>query len=85
MINITEPEVATKPTVENELDNDKTNVTKDVESNNDKATVAEANESDNDTKMITTKSGSTQQFYCESFARVLVGEIIITFLANHFF
>ena len=84
-IHTTEPEIETKPTGETDSDNEDTNVTKDIEPNNDKTTVSKVDGSDNDDKMITTKSGTTQQFYSECFPRILIGEIIITFLVNHLF
>ena len=74
-----------KSTLETESGNGPKNVTKEIEPNNDKTTVAKVDGSDNDEEKITTKSGATHQFNNENFARILVGEVVITYLAYHFF
>ena len=74
-----------KSTIETDSGNDRKNVTKEIEPDNDKTTVAKVDGSDNDEKKITTNSGTTQQFNSEYFARILVEQIVITYLAYHFF
>ena len=82
-----------KSTIETDSGNDRKNVTKEIEPDNDKMTVAKVNGSENDEEKITTKSGwftcgavsGTQWFNNEYFARILFGEVFITYLAYHFF
>ena len=74
-----------KSTIETDSGNDRKNVTKEIEPDNDKTTVAKVDGSDNDEEKITTKSGTTQRFDNEYFARILVGEVVITYLSYNFF
>ena len=55
-IHITDQEIATKPTVETVLANDRANATKDIEHSNDKTTAAKIDGSDSDKNMITLRS-----------------------------
>ena len=74
-----------KSTLETESGNGRKNVTKEIEPNNDKTTVAKVDGSHNDEEEITTKSGTPQWFNNEYFFSILVGEIVITYVAYHFF
>ena len=73
-----------KSTMVTNSDNDKRNVTTNVTPGNDKTKSDQIDGSGDDKKMSTIKSGATKQFLIECFTKILIGEIIFSFLANYF-